>query len=228
MCESLLLSIVLLAPAESPVAPRPVQQNGFNATVRVSDPATGTVGTGSVIAVKDGFAYVLTAAHLLTGDSAPTVETFSAAKPAEADAAFAKCTVRFRATDADLAVVRVPAGKRVWSSLSLAPVAFTDRALDRGWALGCDNGTQPRLQDIVIVGKQLVRKAGGQNAFHWETKGTTTSGRSGGPLLNAQGQLIGVCSGTQEGASYYTHADEIRKALLERGLDWMYAEKTDR
>ena len=44
------------------------------------------------------------------------------------------------------------------------------------------------------------------------------SGRSGGPLLDADGRLIGVCSGTQEGMNYYTHPDEIRGALQRHRL----------
>jgi S1-C subfamily serine protease len=229
MCHSLLVSLALLSPADvPPEVPRSVRLDGFNATVRVTDPATDMVGTGAVIASKDGFTYIVTAAHLLTRDSAPTVETFSATKPTEADATFEKCTVLFRTTDSDLAVVRLPAGKRIWSSLAIAPAAVTKGALERGWAIGCDDGKAPRLEDVAILNTKLVRKSDGENAKFWQTKGKTVGGRSGGPLLDAKGRLLGVCSGTQGDESYYAHADEIRKALREQRLQWIYAEKTDR
>jgi S1-C subfamily serine protease len=235
MGHSLLVSLALLSPADvPPEPPRSVRFDGFNATVRVTDPATEMVGTGAVIASKDGFTYIVTAAHLLTRDSTPTIETFAAAKPTEADAAFEKSTVLFRTTDSDLAVVRVPAGKRVWSSLALAPETVSkgtvDRkgAPDRGWAIGCDDGKAPRLEDVAILGTKVVRKGKDGLAKVWQTKGKTVGGRSGGPLLDAKGRLLGLCSGTQGDESYYAHADEIRLALDKHGLQWIYLEKTDR
>jgi len=63
------------------------------------------------------------------------------------------------------------------------------------WSVGCEKG-YPTIEGTKLLGKKLLKTADG-NAFHWETEGGTVPGRSGGPLINAKGEWIGLCHGVQ-------------------------------
>jgi S1-C subfamily serine protease len=215
-----------LAPAAPP--PALVREAGVAATVRVSDPDRDGVGSGVVIAVRDGFVYVLTAAHVLGPDARPRVETFRPADPRKPDSVHDRCELLFRAPDADLAVLRLPAGKREWAAAPMAPPPAPARDPDAGWSVGCDGGGGPSLESVALTGRKLVRRKDGSGAFFWQARGESAAGRSGGPLLDADGRLIGVCSGTQAGLSYYSHPDEIRAALRAHRLGWAAGDKGEK
>ena len=48
------------------------------------------------------------------------------------------------------------------------------------------------------------------------------AGRSGGPLLNLDGQVIGICAATSLGKGYYVHLSEIHAGLKTAGYDWLW------
>jgi hypothetical protein len=202
------MMLALLIPAAPPEVPRPVREAGVAATVRVGDPATGSVGTGVVLGARNGYVYVLTAAHVLGKDAKPRVETFGGKREAPDD-----WEIVFRATESDLAVVRATAGTSEWPAVRLAPPPAAGAAAPAAWSIGCDDGKDPRVEAVTLTGQKFVRPKRGDGALFWEAKGEGVSGRSGGPLLDADGRLIGLASGTQEGKNYFTHLDEIRGAL---------------
>jgi hypothetical protein len=47
-------------------------------------------------------------------------------------------------------------------------------------------------------------------------------------LLDGDGRIIGICSGTQDRLSYYSHPDEIRAAIRAAKLDFILGEKDKR
>jgi S1-C subfamily serine protease len=46
-------------------------------------------------------------------------------------------------------------------------------------------------------------------------------GRSGGPLIDQRGFVIGICSGTSDGKGYFTHTHEIHRFLKQNAFDWL-------
>jgi hypothetical protein len=71
-----------------------------------------------------------------------------------------------------------------------------------------------------VLWKKLVRRQGaGKSAYFWELAGKQAEGRSGGPLLDKRGYLLGVCSGTNREKSYFCHTDEVRAFFKRSGFD---------
>jgi hypothetical protein len=62
----------------------------------------------------------------------------------------------------------------------------------------------------------------------WQTEKTPARGRSGGPLLDRRGLLIGLDSGAGDGKGYYVHVEELHAFLKRNGLDWLYEEKPEK
>lgn len=202
--------------------PAAVRGPGVAATVRLTDPVTGAVGTGCVVGRRGGYVYVLTAAHVIGPESRPRLDIFPAGR-AKDPVAYERCDVVFRATEPDLAVVRMPAGDADWAPAPLAP-APGGRAPDGAWSVGCNGGKAPSLERVRLKGRKLVRRPDGSSAFFWEVGGASAAGRSGGPLLDNDGRVIGVCSGTQGGKTYFAHPDEIRAACRTHRLGWLVGE----
>jgi S1-C subfamily serine protease len=192
------------------------------------DSATGSSGSGVVVGTKEGFVYILTAAHVVTTKSRPDVETFSIASLPKPASKREKGDVVYRAADSDLALLRFAADKTQWTTATLAPPPKPDGKPEKAWVVGCELGGEPRLTAVSITGKKLVRQAGGASAFFWQANGEGVSGRSGGPLLDGDGRIIGICSGTQDRLSYYSHPDEIRAAIRAAKLDFILGEKDKR
>jgi S1-C subfamily serine protease len=229
MYTTMILAVGILLPSAPPEIPRPVRENGIAVSVRVTDPATEIVGTGVVLGVHEKYVHILTAAHLLGPGAKPRVETFASGAVPKVDGVFDSCEVLMRLTAPDLAVLRLPAGKRTWRAVPLAPAEIPDLVKnthpERGWAIGCDDGKDPLLEAVPVTGARLIRRKDGEkNAFFWESAGKIVAGRSGGPLLDEKGRLIGICSGMQKDSSYYTHSFEIASALKLNGLKWLLDE----
>jgi S1-C subfamily serine protease len=215
-----LLPVLISAPGEAPEA---VRTGGARATVRLSDPGSEGVGTGVVVGVRDGEVYVLTAAHVVPRGAKPRVEPFGG-PGRKAELATDGGEVVFRVAEADLAMLRLPAGGRDWAVARLAP-KFDGKD---GWVIGCDDGREPRVTAVAVGAKKLVRRAEGTSAFFWQADGESVPGRSGGPLFDPGGRLIGICSGTQGGKTYFAHPDEIWAALKAHRLSWLLEQKGDR
>ncbi len=185
-----------------------------------------TVGTGVVIGVKDGFAYVLTASHVVPFAHA-SVQFASPETYPQAAWVSAKAEILARWPDPDLAVLRFPVGKREVPILRLAPSwqrpkTFPVNVVTVGLGqVGARRREASTERTDVLEAKEFVYREGKEPAFFWRTQLPSERGRSGGPLLDQQGRVIGIAVAVRGGCGYYSHHDEIVAALKRSDLGWL-------
>jgi hypothetical protein len=221
-----LLSLSLIAgqfeTVDSATFSREMQQTAVAATVRVTNVAREVSGSGVVIAVKGPCAYVLTAFHVIDKAEGLEVATFTGASYPRPDKVYRAVTVVARAADVlDLALLRITLQGRAPEPMPLCPAGqLSADAAFEGLTVGCADGGAPTCLVEKVLGKKLVRReAEDKKARFWELAGKQQEGRSGGPLVDPKGRLLGVCSGTNGDKSYYCHADEVRAFLQRSGVD---------
>ena len=195
----------------------------LSATVRVSGGEEAPVASAVCVGCRDGLAYLLTAAHAIPPGKARVFEFFSQAGYPRADRSVIGCEELVRLASADVALVRVAVGDAAVATAVLAGPGQRPRRfpLDAVSA-GCPDGSPPVFRRESVTGKKLVRMKGGGVAFFWETPQAPTGGMSGGPLLDATGRVIGLCTAAQEGRGYFVHLDEILAGLKPAGHDWLF------
>jgi S1-C subfamily serine protease len=194
------------------------------ASPRVACPGA-TTGSGVVVGVKDGFAFVLTAAHVAKFDGIE-VQFFPSPDPKASWFAASPEVVK-RWPEPDLSLVKFRVGTQPVTVLPLAaagkrPKAFPVAAAAVGKdaaAAGIDGAT-PTVWADEILAKRFVRKSPESAAFFWETRRPPDLGRSGGPLV-VGGRVIGICAANSGGHGFYTHTDEIHAALTRDGFGWL-------
>ncbi|MCE9561030.1 MAG: serine protease [Planctomycetes bacterium] len=184
---------------------------------KVTAPGTAE-GTGVVIGVQDGFAYVLTAAHVAPSDLVTLKFTSRANYPKAAwfgdGAKVIGCW-----PDPDFALIKFPVGKRVVPIIPLAPAWDRPKAFPAAvLSVGVGSGPASTVWSDVILGKEFVRREGKGPAFFWRTKVAPEPGRSGGPLLDGKGRVIGITVAFRGDVGYYSHHDEILAALKRDGF----------
>jgi S1-C subfamily serine protease len=225
------LALFALAAPPGPTVPSrdfpdDLQWRAVLACTRVST-TTGAYGnaTGVTVGLKDGIAYVLTAAHAVAAPDAREAHYFTRdSYPARAKT-FPKVAVALSLPAADVALLKVPVGDWPAPVLQLArpgrrPKAFPATAL----SVGCTDAGPPTCSAEVLRAKRLVRRPG-DVAFFWESEVMPRPGRSGGPLVDPNGRVIGLCAASQGGRGYYTHLDEILAGLKKNGDSWLWDEK---
>jgi S1-C subfamily serine protease len=206
--------------------PADLRSRALAATVRVHCPAKNSAGSGAVVGRTGGFAYVLTAEHIVGDSEGVEITSFSEKGGPQT---YRECRIVARSGDLrDLVLIRVQtdanADLRV---LSICPSGEMPKAEDiGGLALGCSEGREPSSTAYSALNKKSVRQKGAAgSAYFWESAGTIAKGRSGGPIIDKRGLIVGVCSCTSEGKGYYTHIHEIARFLKQNRFDWLAEEK---
>lgn len=223
MLHLIILCCLPAQTVESADFPEVSQRAVLGATVRVMvDGEKSGAGTGIVVRQQGAFRYVLTAAHVVAKAQKLEVHSFSAKSHPDPAETTREVEVLASFPDQDLAVLRIPAGKLAVAPLILAPRGSAPKeARFSALTTGCDGGAAPTCLAEEVRGKKLLRPAKDKTFFAWEVAGSPAAGRSGGPLVDPKGRLLGICTGTQDGRGYYTHLDEIHAALKREGLAWI-------
>jgi hypothetical protein len=202
------------------------QRAAVTATVRIT--CAGATGSGAVIARDRGlFVYVLTAHHVVARNDSVAVETFSV-DSYPMPARTYKGEVVARSKEKDLALVRVTTGDKPPGSVSVCPPQSVPAAKEAfpALAVGCAEGEAPRCRIEKVKSKKQIKRPGVTDAiWAWEVAEAPRQGRSGGPLLDVKGNLIGVCSGVGDGNGYYCHLDEIVHFLKANAFEYLYTQE---
>ncbi len=196
-----------------------VKQVGLRATVHIANLDDGSSGSGIAVGEKDGFVYVLTAEHVLGQSKKRHVVALVDGQPK----AFERPEIVWREKNSDLALLRFASGGENVLALPIAArsgatMQFPFAAFNLGWT---EEKAATAYQDKVLA-RKLMERPDGSSAFFWQIAGTSEEGRSGGGLINAEGKVIGICSGNQDGKARFTHLDEIYAAFKkDRSSLWL-------
>ena len=213
--------------AESTDFPRPLQARVIAATVLVGNPARKIEGSGVIVGKKDNMLYVLTAYHVVHEDSGRLeITVFSQNPRSETTYRFAQVVAKLPGTT-DLALVQVAATKPTPEVVPIFPIGETIKQNRiAAMSAGCARSLPPVCHLIRTVEKKIVqRQLGGDTSIFWQSPEKAVKGRSGGPLINSQGQVVGICSGASEGKCFYSHIDEIHRLLKQDGFSFLAEKK---
>lgn len=159
-------------------------------TIKADNEATSAYsfaneGSGFVYKIADGYAYVLTNAHVVSDN--PDIEVVSY------DGKTEKASLIKESQIDDLAVLKVKS-KYLKKSLVLAKqnVTAAQPVLVVGSPLGL-NYASSMTSGIVSSPKRIINNMG-KDIELIQTDAAINSGNSGGPLLNLKGQVIGITS----------------------------------
>ena len=207
----------------SPDAALASNQPMLRATVRIAvdDPEGVSTGTGTIVDINSGHALVLTCGHLFRsseGKGKIEVTLFDAgvqgAQPTE--------TVEGKLLnfdlERDLAVLVI----KPRATPTHLPIGSIDTNLSPGVevsTVGCNEGADPTVVRSHIT--SLDRYMGPPNI---EVAGAPVEGRSGGGLINRDGQLIGVCfaADPESNEGLYCALPAIHQQLDEWNLSMVY------
>jgi S1-C subfamily serine protease len=221
---SLLLVSTPAEPLGSTHLSKERQAAALTATVRVSNVTMKVDGSGVIVGKKGACVYILTACHVVERADRLEVTTFSPDSLPRPTRVYRAARVVARANDMrDLALVRVLTDEPIPGSLSLCPSRLVPEGSGfTAVAVGCADGGAPIGSVCHVNGKVLARREGqGKAAYFWETDQKQQEGCSGGPLVDGEGHVLGVCSGTNRERSYFCHPTEIRAFLQANGFEWL-------
>ncbi len=226
ICAALLLVLGQIDTVASDDFPPQLQVSAVCASVRILNATNKFRGTGAVLRTSGPFVYLLTAEHVVAGAERLEVSTFSAASYPRPDNTYFSADVVTKRKDQDVALLRLPTRDPMPGSLRICPPGLVPREKTVPvMSVGCSNGEAPTcLIDRVLGSKRVRKEAGGGVSLVWELSRQHAPGRSGGPLLDKRGDLIGVCSGTTPEKGYYCHIDEIHAWLKKSGYAWLCEE----
>lgn len=186
----------------------------------------GDRGTGTAVCVacRDGFAYLLTAEHVAGSPEDREVQFFTRESYPRPARRVRGVQVLSKFATPDLAVLKVKVGDEPVPVLRLAgPGERPKRFPFDAASVGCTDARPPTFRGEVVAGKKLARRPGDKVAFFWETAVAPIPGRSGGPLLDREMRVIGICAAAREKLGYYAHLDEILAGLKRDELGWLAA-----
>jgi S1-C subfamily serine protease len=217
--------------AESHEFTKDQQVSATLATVRIRNVAGGREGSGILIGRRGASVYILTAQHLVQGGDRFEVAVFATETYPRPRKVYpsAELAAEVRGIG-DLALLRLTTPDDMPKHLRICPAARVPKEMPfSALTAGCDSGKAPTAIVEKRVEKKLAqRREGEEKATFWEVPAEYPQGRSGGPILDKQGYLLGVCSGTNRDKTYFIHVEDIHQFLIRHGFRWLIEEKLEK
>lgn len=85
---------------------------------------------------------------------------------------------------------------------------------------GCSSGV-PQIRSVRIRERSTL-SSGGADQLVWISEQAGQKGDSGGPLISAQGHLIGFVSKASKSATYFSDLEPLITLMRQRGYTWLY------
>ena len=172
-------------------------------TIDSTSPDGEGVGTGIIIS-SDG--EILTNNHVVEGSTSVRVRLNGTTAP---------ITAKVLATDAgnDLALIKLVNAKGLTAATFADPesIAVGDPVVAVGYALALDGGPSVTAGIVSALNRTLTDSNGALNGLI-QTDAAISSGNSGGPLINLNGQVVGINTAVANGDSN-TAANNIGFAI---------------
>jgi S1-C subfamily serine protease len=223
----LVLALLLSDAPPADRFPARLREAAVTATVQLSGAGGGRLGSGVLIGRGGPHVYILTAAHVVARVRQVDVQVLTAGKEGKSGV-HKGAVVLARFAEADVAVLRLPASAGLPKPLPLAAAKQVPKAPFQALSVGWASGDAPTALDELVRRSALVRRPGEKASVHsWETQRKQARGRSGGPLLDRAGRVVGLASGHDRQSGYYVHIVEVHRFLKKNGLGWL-AEETDK
>jgi S1-C subfamily serine protease len=215
-----LLAVGQTGQVESADFSKEVQAAALRATVRIVNRAGALNGSGVIVKQDANFVYVLTAQHVVDKAEKMEVHTFSAESYPKAAKVYGSAQVVAQAKEQDLAVVRIATRDKAPGVLPLCPAAKAPGDKDfPGLSVGCNDGKAPTCRAETVKGRKTVKRPGEEALVSWEVSTAPVAGRSGGPLVDKRGKVLGIASGANDGLGYFVHPEEIERFLKKEVLE---------
>jgi S1-C subfamily serine protease len=215
----MLLAVGQSGQVESEDFPADVQAACLQATVKVVNVTQGREGSGVVVKQQDQLVYVLTANHVVEKAEKLEVHVFSPKSYPKAAATYDGARVFAQAKEPDLAVLVFATRDTVPGVARLCTAKQVPTGTDfPGLTVGCSGGKAPTCATETVKGKKVIRRPGEGDTTAWELATPSAKGRSGGPLFDKRGLVIGIASGIGDGKGYYSHPEEIHRFLKRNDL----------
>lgn len=226
-----LISAAFVGQVKAPPLPPKIDDNVLAAVVAIQNHSRDGQANGAIVAQSRTGIDVLTVAHLVEKGDKLSV-TIYAPGPGGLlqphlvrwpDVSVGKFLDKNKQ---DLALLRVDMkGAPKLAVLQLAaPEVVPAAKRFEAYSLACltAQGAIAR-PELVLEASKVPQKS---KAEFWKVEAKPELGRSGGPLVDAEGRLLGICSGADRNAGYYTHLSEIRSFLEKNGI--IYRKETDK
>jgi S1-C subfamily serine protease len=230
MSICLLLSLTIGQQAgsvESKDFSKDAQTAALRATVKIVNLTANHEGSAVIVKQDKNLVYLLTAGHLARPGDKLEIRTFTAESYPKPANVYKAAEVLAANREKDIAVIRLATRDTMPGVLPLCPPKKVLNEKDfPGLSAGCSGGEAPVCQVETVRGKKSVRRPDDLEAtLTWESTTAPAKGRSGGPLIDKRGFIIGVASGANDDQGYYTHIDEIHHFLKRNALNWLYEDE---
>jgi serine protease Do len=194
---------------ENPVVTAVKNSHNSIVTIRVEKHGAYTKkdvsGTGVIV---DARGYVLTNCHVVSGGENPVAIL--------ADGATVAAEVIFTDAGHDMAVVKLPAGRK-YQEMTFAPASdlmVGEEVIAIGHPYGYTNTVSTGI--ISALNREVAMQSGGVLTNLIQTTASINPGNSGGPLMNINGELIGINSAMRsdaQGIAFALNADMVQQVL---------------